>query len=68
MQGNVNVGLNNVLVGDMSDVPNQSAICIKQQGKLSNSSSSSVFGLKFYNSSSNDAYYMGYTNAGYLGI
>ena len=69
MRGNLNVGVNNVLIGDLSGgVTNQSAICIKQDGQLSNSASASIFGLKFYNSTSNDGYYMGYTMDGYFGI
>ena len=69
MQGNLNVDVNNVLVGDFSGgVTNLSAICIKQAGQISNSAASSIFGLKFYNSITNDGYYMGYTIDGYFGI
>ena len=69
MQANLNVGLNNLLVGDFSGgVTNLSSICIKQSGQISNTAASSIFGLKFYNSTSNDGYYMGYTIDGYLGI
>ena len=70
MQANLNIGLNNVLVGDFSGgVTNLSSICIKQAGQISNTAvSSSIFGLKFYNSTTNDGYYMGYTIDGYFGI
>ena len=69
MQANLNVGLNNLLVGDFSGgVTNLSSICIKQAGQISNTAASSIFGLKFYNSTTNDGYYMGYTIDGYLGI
>ena len=69
MQANLNIGLNNVLVGDFSGgVTNLSAICIKQAGQISNTAASSIYGLKFYNSITNDGYYMGYTIDGYFGI
>ena len=69
MQANLNVGSNNVLIGDFSGGGgNLSTICIKQDGQISNTAASSIYGLKFYNSISNDGYYMGYTIDGYFGI
>jgi hypothetical protein len=68
MTGNLNVPSNNVLIGNQTGLPNTSAICLKQTGQLNNTSGTSIYGLKFYNSGSTDAYYTGYSNGGVYGI
>jgi hypothetical protein len=58
----------NLLIGDLSAAPNTSQICIKQNGQLNNTSASSVYGMKFYNSGSNDAYVVGYSTGGTFSV
>jgi hypothetical protein len=66
MNGNLNIPSNNVLIGNQVGLPNSSIICIKQTGQLNNVASSSTQGLKFYDSATNTAYYMGYSTTNTL--
>jgi hypothetical protein len=59
----------NVLIGSgvLLDT-NLAVLSIKQQGQLNNTSASSVYGLKFYNSLDDSSYYMGYNVTNELSI
>ena len=45
---------------------NLSALSLKQQGKLSNTAGSSVYGYKVYNDTTDDAFYSGFDTSGNL--
>ena len=58
----------NLMVGAGIEVTdtNLSAISLKQQGKLSNTAGTSVYGYKVYNDTTDDAYYSGFDTSGNL--
>src|SRR5271157_5680378 len=56
MSGNLNMNNNDILVGNLTGAPNLSAVTIKQLGQLNISGSTSIYGIKMFNNTTNDAY------------
>jgi hypothetical protein len=58
---------NNLIIGAVTDT-NKGVLSIKQTAQLNNTGATSTYGLKFYNSGTDDCYYMGYAVGGVFAI
>jgi hypothetical protein len=60
MTGNLNMTTNRIIFGANNN--GDSAICIKQPGRAAENALQSTYGIKYYDSVSNNAYYTSYSN------